>query len=377
MLYTFGRSNSKYGGDDLLFTLAVKDGKVWGISLAIADAPDPTTDQVRGTYCAYVMRCFTSCFAVASIVAICGWPRCALGQEYPSKPIHLVVSFVPGGPTDVIGRLLAQELSKRFGQAVVVENRGGAGGNIAAKYVAGVAADGYTLLVTTSALAVNQTLYKDPGYQLARDFSPISLVAWSPNVLVVPPSTPANNLSDFIRDNRGKQVSYATAGIGTTPHLTGDQLLRVLAGLDAVDIPFQGAAPAIAAVLGNYVTLASVALPPALPDIKAGKLKGLAVTSLERVDTLPDLPTVAESGFPGFESYTWVGLFGPANLEPAIVSKLNAAVNDASRSDKVRENLAAMGFEARPGTVAQFGRFLSQEVAKWGQIVRETGIVPQ
>jgi tripartite-type tricarboxylate transporter receptor subunit TctC len=322
-------------------------------------------------------RRFFCAVAVASIVAICGPLPCAFAQEYPSKPVRIVVSFVPGGPTDIIGRLLAQELAERFGQSVVVENRGGAGGNVAAKYVAGVAPDGYTLLVTTSALAVNQTLYRDPGFQALRDFTPIALVAWSPNVLVASPSTQANNLKEFIRDSKGKHVSYATAGIGTTPHLTGDQLLRVLAGVDAVDIPYQGAAPAIAAVMGNHVTLASVTLPPALADIKAGKLKGLAVTSLERVDVLPDLPTVAESGFPGFEAYTWIGLLGPAKLAPAIVSKLNAAVSDALRSNKVRENLAAMGFEAKHGTPAEFDTYLRQEVSKWGKIVQDTGIVLQ
>jgi tripartite-type tricarboxylate transporter receptor subunit TctC len=311
------------------------------------------------------------------ILTICGLSPCAAAQDYPSKSVRIVVSFVPGGPTDVIGRLLAQELAERFGQNIVVENRGGAGGNIAAKYLVGVAADGYTLLVTTSALAVNQTLYKDPGFQSLRDFTPIALMAWSPNVLIASPSTQANNLKEFLRDTKGKRVSYATAGIGTTPHLTGDQLLRVLAGVDAVDIPYQGAAPAIAAVMGGHVTLGSVALPPALADIKAGKLKGLAVTSLKRVDVLPDLPTVAESGFPGFESYTWIGLLGPANLAPAIVSKLNAAVNDALRSNKVRENLAAMGFEAKPGTPAQFDAYLHEEVSRWGKIVRDTGIVLQ
>ncbi len=315
--------------------------------------------------------------AAASIFASCGLSPCTLAQDYPSRPIRIVVSFVPGGPTDVIGRLLAQALAERFGQNIVVENRGGAGGNIAAKYMVGVAADGYTLLVTTSALAVNQTLYKDPGFQVLRDFTPIALVAWSPNVLIASPSMQANNLKEFIRDSEGKRVSYATAGIGTTPHLSGDQLLRVLAGVDAVDIPYQGAAPAIAAVIGDHVTLGSVALPPALAEIKAGKLKGIAVTSLERVDVLPNLPTVAESGFPGFESYTWVGLLGPANLPPAIVSKLNAAVNDALRSDKVLENLAAMGFEAKPGTPAQFDAYLREEVSRWGKIVRGTGIILQ
>jgi tripartite-type tricarboxylate transporter receptor subunit TctC len=324
-----------------------------------------------------VMRRIIAALSVVSGLAVFGASPCITAQEYPSKPVRIVVSFAPGGPADIIGRLVAQRLSEHFGQSFVVENRGGAGGNNAAKFVAGASPDGYTLLVTTSALAVNQTLYKDPGYQAPRDFTPIALVASSPNVLVTSPSTPANNLSEFIRDNKGNSVSYASAGIGSTPHLTGDHVLRVLAGLDAVHIPYQGAAPAIAAAMGNHVTLASVALPPAVADIKAGKLKGLAVTSLERVGALPDVPTVAESGFPGFEDYTWVGLFGPANLAPSIARRLNAAIDDALRSSEVRDNLAAMGFEAKPGTQAEFDAYLRAELAKWGKIVKDTGITAQ
>jgi tripartite-type tricarboxylate transporter receptor subunit TctC len=322
-------------------------------------------------------RRLVSSVAIAFGMGLGGASLCALAQEYPSKPVHLVVSFVPGGPTDVIGRLLSQALSERFGQSFVVENRGGAGGNIAAKYVAGAAADGYTLLVTTSALAVNQTLYSDPGYQVPRDFTPVALVALSPNVFVAPPSTPANTLREFLRDSKGTHVTYATAGIGTTPHLSGDQLLRVLAGLDAVDIPYQGAAPAIAAVMGNHVTLGSVTFAPALAEIRAGKLKGLAITSLQRVDSLPDLPTVAESGFPGFESYTWVGLLGPANLPASIVLKLNVAINDVLRRNEARENLTMLGFETKPGTASEFDLYLRQELAKWGKLVKQTGIAPQ
>jgi tripartite-type tricarboxylate transporter receptor subunit TctC len=321
-------------------------------------------------------RFWFSLLGVAGAALLVGSPS-ALAQGYPSKPVHVVVSFAPGGPADIVGRLLAQKLGEQLGQSFVVENRAGAGGNIAAKNVAGAAADGYTLLVTTSALAVNQSLYVDPGYQAQRDFTPIALAASSPNVLLASPSTPANNLKEFIRDNKGKSVSYSTAGIGSTPHLTGDHLLRVLAGLDAVHVPYQGAAPAIAAVMGNQVTLASVALPPAVPHIKAGKVKGLAITSRERLEALPDVPTVAESGFPDFEDYTWVGVFGPAKLAPEIASKLNAAVNDVLRSADVREKLVAMGFEAKPGTPAEFGAYLRNELAKWGKIVKDTGITPQ
>ena len=325
----------------------------------------------------HVIRLFILACAMACGAALTALAPDAAAQDYPAKPVHLVVSFVTGGPTDVIGRLLATALADRLGQNFVVENRGGAGGNIAAKYVGAAPADGYTLLVTTSALAVNQTLYKDPGYRLPRDFTPIALVAMSPNVFVVPPSSPAGTLADFLRDSQGRHVTYATAGIGTTPHLSGEHLLRGLAGLDAEDVPFQGAAPAIAAVMGNHVTLGSVTFAPALAAIKGGKLKGLAITSLQRADALPDLPTVAESGFPGFESYTWVGVLGPANLPPAIVAKLSATINDVlSRSD-VRENLATLGFETRTGTPAEFDVYLRQEIVKWGKLLKQTSIAPQ
>lgn len=320
---------------------------------------------------------FRNLVAAGLAMAVAALATVVSAQDYPLKTAHLVVSFVPGGPTDVVGRALGQALSERLGQPFVVENRGGAGGNIAAKYVAGSPPDGYTLLVTTSALVVNQSLYKDPGYQVMRDFTPIALLASSPNVFVAPPSTTANNLREFIRDHKGKHITYATAGIGTTPHLGGDQLLRGMAGLDAADVPYQGAAPAIAATMGGHVTLASVTFAPALAEIKAGKLKGLAVTSLQRVPALPDLPTVAESGFPGYESYTWVAILAPANLPPAITAKLNAAISDAFQRADVRENLATLGFEAKTGTPAEFDAYLRQELVKWGKLVKETGIAPQ
>jgi tripartite-type tricarboxylate transporter receptor subunit TctC len=296
---------------------------------------------------------------------------------WPNKPLRLIVSFAPGGPADIVGRLVAQQLQERLGQQVVVENRAGAGGNIAAKFVAGQPADGYTLLVTTSSMAVNQTLYKDPGYDALRDFTPVANLAASPNIIVAHPSEPAADLKQFLQLSKGKPVSYGSAGVGSTPHLTADHVLRVLGKLDAVHVPFQGAAPALNATMANQVPLASVALPPAVPLVKAGKVKALAVTSLKRTASLPDVPTVAESGFPDFEDYTWVGLFGPAKLAPEIVAKLNAACNEALRDAAFRERLLAAGLEAVPGTPAEFGDYLKREVAKWGRIVKDTGVSQQ
>lgn len=298
-------------------------------------------------------------------------------QTWPTKPVRVVVAFAPGGPADIAGRVVAQALQEKLGQQVVVENKGGAGGNIAARQVAKETADGYTLLVTTSSIAVNQTLYKDPGFNVLQDFTPVSLIADSPNILVAHSSEPAPNLKAFLQLYKGKSVSYGSAGVGSTPHLTGDNVLRVLGGLDATHIPYQGAAPALQATAANQVQVASVALPPAIPLVRSGMVKGLAVTSLKRNSSLPDVPTVAESGFPGFEDYTWVGLFGPAKLSPEIVKRINGIVNEALANPQYRDRLAAAGLDAKPGTPGEFGGYLNKEVTKWGAIIKQTGVSPQ
>ncbi len=314
---------------------------------------------------------------LASACALLAAVPAALAQTWPTKTVRIVVAFAPGGPADIAGRIVAQALQEKLGQSVVVENKGGAGGNIAARAVSKEAADGYTLLVTTSSLAVNQSLYKDPGFNVLNDFTPVSLIADSPNILVAHASEPAGNLKDFLRLNKGKQVSYGSAGIGTTPHLTGDHVLRVLGGLDAVHIPYQGAAPALQATAGNQVQIASVALPPAIPLVRSGMVKGMAVTSLKRNPALPDVPTVAESGFPGFEDYTWVGLLGPAKLPADIALRINTIVNEAMAKPQYRDKLAAAGLDAKPGSPAEFGTYLGKEVTKWGTIIKQTGVAPQ
>ena len=284
------------------------------------------------------------------------------------------MAFAPGGPADIVARLIAQAMQDKLGQSVVVDNKGGAGGNIAARLIAREAADGYTLFVTTSSMAVNQTLYKDPGFDVARDFSPIALMADSPNVLIAHPSEPATNLKDFLRLNKGKSVSYGSAGIGSTPHLTGDHVLRVLGGLDAIHVPYQGAAPALQATAANHVPIASIALPPAVPLVRAGKVKALAVTSIKRNPALPDVPTVAESGFPDFEDYTWVGLFAPAKLPADIVTRLNGIVSRRCRSRTCASVWPAPDSKCRPEPRPNLAPTLSSEVIKWGRIVKQTGV---
>ncbi len=288
-----------------------------------------------------------------------------------------MVAFAPGGPADIVARMIGLVLQERLGQSVIVDNRGGAGGNIAARLIAREAPDGYALLVTTSALAVNQTLYKDAGYDALKDFTPIALISVSPNILVVHPSSTATDLKDFLQKNKGKSVSYGSAGIGSTPHLSGDHVLRVLGGLDAVHIPFQGAGPALTATMGNQVEIASVALAPAVPLVKSGKVKALAITSLKRIDALPGVATVAESGYPGYEEYTWVGLLGPARLSADVVSRLNSIIAEALRTAEFKDRLAAAGMAGQPGSPAAFADYLRLEVSKWGKIIKETGVVAQ
>lgn len=315
--------------------------------------------------------------ALAAAAALLATAPSVRAQAWPTRTIKLVVAFAPGGPADIVARLIAQVLQERLGQSVIVENRAGAGGNIAARLVAKDTPDGYTLLVTTSALAVNQTFYKEPGYDTLKDFTAVSLISVSPNIIVAHPSAAATDLKDFLQRSKGRSVSYGSAGIGSTPHLTGDHVLRVLGGLEAVHIPFQGAGPALAATMANQVEIASVALPPAVPLVKSGKLKGLAVTSIRRSEALPNVPTVAEMGFPGFEDYTWVGLLGPAKLPAEVVNRVNTALVEALRTPEMKEKLAAAGMEAKPGTPAEFSTYLQKEVTKWGRIVKETGVAQQ
>ncbi|MBV8030607.1 MAG: tripartite tricarboxylate transporter substrate binding protein [Betaproteobacteria bacterium] len=299
-------------------------------------------------------------------------PAPALAQAYPAKPVRLIVPFAPAGITDILARLLAQKLGDEWGETVLVENRAGAGGNIGVQMVAKSPADGYTVLVTTSSIAVNMTLSAIPGYDVDRDFIPVVNAAHSPNMIITNPSGPPT-LRAAIEDARASGILYGSAGAGTTPHLTAEYLFKTLAGLKTTHVPYKGAAPAVNAAVAGEVPLASVAMPTAVSFIKSGKLRGLAVTSRHRVAALPDVPTVEEAGFPGFEDLTWVGVFVPAGTPAAIVGKLNADINRFLAQPDSRERLASLAFEPVGGTSAQFGAYLKSEVAKWARVVRETG----
>ncbi len=295
---------------------------------------------------------------------------------YPDKPVRFVVAFAAGGYADAVARLVGQKLGERLGQAIVVENRGGAGGNLAARQVAAAKPDGYTLLVHTTAFSINPTLYRTPGYEI-RSFVPIAYTVSTPGVFTVHPSNPANTLKELIQEYKGKRLTYATAGVGSSSHLAGDYLLRSLAGLDAVHVPYQGGAPAITAGLANQVDVLSVSMPPVLPHIKSGKLKALAVSSLKPVAALPGVPRVADSGYPDFEERSWVGLFAPAGTSPAIVEKLNASINAILAEPDAQQRFAAMGAEADPMSSAQFADYVSREAEKWAKLVKASGVTEE
>jgi tripartite-type tricarboxylate transporter receptor subunit TctC len=296
------------------------------------------------------------------------------GQTYPTKPVRVVVAFAVGGFADGVARLVGLKLSERLGQPVVIDNRGGAGGNIGTRIVAGSAADGYTLLVNTAAISINASLYKNPGFDISRDFVPVALTGSTPGLFAVHASNPAGSLQDLIRMAKGKGLNYATAGVGSSSHLAGDYLFRSLAGLNATHVPFQGGGPAVAAALANQVEVLSLSMPPVVPHIKSGRLKGLAVSSLSRVAALPEVPTVTEAGFPGFEERSWVGYFAPAKTPAAIVKKLNGEINPILDLADVKARLDAMGLETKPGSPEAFAAYLMAEVAKWAKIVKTTGI---
>jgi tripartite-type tricarboxylate transporter receptor subunit TctC len=303
-------------------------------------------------------------------------PSASKGQAWPAHPVRMVVPFAPGGPADIAARLLAQKLTESFGQQIIIDNRGGAGGNIGTAAVAKSAPDGYTVLLTTSALAVNVSLFPNAGYDAERDFIPVAIVATQPNLIFVNPSVPARTISEFLSIAKATKLSYASPGSGTTPHLTAENLFNVLAKLDMTPIHFRGAGPAIAAVVAGEPQVGSGAISGPLAQVKAGRLRALAVSSSKRVAALPDVPTLAEAGFPSLQDYTWIGVFLPAGTPAAIVQKLNETIDRAIQSADLRERLEALAFEPVGGSPQQVAEYVKAEIVKWGKVVRETGAKP-
>lgn len=316
------------------------------------------------------LRLFRRVLAVLAVLSFAFPTGRAAAEAYPSNKITLIVAFAAGGVADTLARMVGQGLSERLHQAVVVENRGGAGGNIAAGVVAHAAPDGYTLLVTTTALAINETLRETKQFS-ADDFKTVAIVASSPEALVTSPSNPANNLADFVKAAKGKTINFGSAGVGSGSHIEAEYFLKVLAKIDATHVPFQGGAPAINATLGNQIDLLATTLGGgAAAQIAAGKLKGLGIAAEKRAAVTANVPTYAESGFPGFFAASWVGFFAPAKTDPQIIATLNAAVNDTIKSPDVQQKLTTIGFDPINGSPAQAEAMFKVEVNKWGEMVK-------
>jgi tripartite-type tricarboxylate transporter receptor subunit TctC len=311
--------------------------------------------------------------AAATAVAALAWVGApAAAQDWPKqRPVTLVVGFGPGASTDIIARLVAPRLSEALGQSFVVENRGGAGGNIAAQQVRRAAPDGYTFFVTSVAYAVNPSLYANAGYDPLKDFVPVVLASSTPNLITVHPSVPAKNLQELIELARKEKLAYASSGIGTTTHLSMERI-KTATKVDITHVPFQPA-QAVGAAVAGQTQVSSTSMPPAVPQVKAGKLRPIAVTSAQRSPTLPDVPTVNEQGFSNFDDLTWFGFFAPAGTPPEIVGRMNAEINRALEAPEVKERLAQLGFDFRRNTPAEFGAFLKAEVVKWAQAVKDSG----
>jgi tripartite-type tricarboxylate transporter receptor subunit TctC len=297
----------------------------------------------------------------------------ALAQPYPSKPIRMVVAFPPAGPVDIIARLIAPKISETLGQPVVVENRAGAGGNVPTAQVAKAPADGYTLLAHSSAYAVNPSLSANAGYDPEKDFVAIAVIAAQPNLILVHADFPAKSLAELLQMARTSKLAYASPSSGTTPHLTAENLFKVRAKVDITHVPFKGGGPATAAVLGGQPPIGSMAAGGPMANIKAGKLRVLAVSSSRRLASLPEVPTLTEAGFPGMEDYTWVGLFVPAGTPAEIAQRLNAVVLDAVKSPDVKERLENLAFEVTAAPLRETSDYVKSELVKWAQVVRDTG----
>ena len=302
----------------------------------------------------------------------------ASGQGFPNRPVKIVVSFPPGTTPDTVTRVVAPKLQEALGQPVIVENRPGAGGNVAAEAVAKSPADGYTLLVSTNAaLATNKILYDNLPYDPERDLATISLLASAPQILVVHPSVPANNFKEFIdhlRANPGR-LSYATPGSGSAAHLTME-LFKADAKLFIVHIPYRGFPQAITDMMGGNIQTMFAIVPGVLAHIKAGRLKGLAVTAMKRSDQAPEIPSVAELGFPQLESLAWIGLLAPAKTPQEIIDKLAAETQRVLRDAEARRGLSNQGFDVVGNSPAEFRRFQQAEISKWGKVIRATGAKP-
>jgi tripartite-type tricarboxylate transporter receptor subunit TctC len=315
---------------------------------------------------------------VALVLGVVLFPlRSALAQSeaYPNKPVHLIVPFPPGGSVDVVARMVAPRLGERLGQPVIVENRSGASGNIGTEAVARAKPDGYTLLINTLPFVANVHLYPKVPYHPINDFEPIALVSSSPSLVVVNPSVPAKSISELLQLARSKPgvLNYSAAGAGTNPHIAGE-LFNLMGNVDIVAIQYKGGGPALVAALGGEVGITYPNISEGLPNVKSGKLRALAVTSATRSAVLPDVPTVAESGLPGYEFVTWHGILAPKGTPQAIVVVLNEKLKQTLSTPEQAKLFQEMGLNIIASTPAEFAAHLKSELDKWGRVIKERNI---
>jgi len=300
-------------------------------------------------------------------------PVASLAQSFPTKPIRMLVAYAPGGGTDILARTIAQAMGDNLGQSVIVENKPGAGSQLATDIVAKAPPDGYTIMMATIAHSINPGLYKTLPYDSLKDFAPVSLVASVPLIILVSPSVPVSNVKELIALAKEKpgQLNYAMA-TGSMPHLAGE-MFKSAVGVQITPIPFKGNSPAYPDLMAGRVQLMFDALSSGLPQVTSGKLKGIAVTSAQRSQAAPNIPTVAESGVPGFEAEPWYGILAPAGTPPAVVNRLNAAIHKAVATPAVRDKLLSLGYTIKVDSPAEFTAYVKSETEKWTKVVKDSG----
>jgi tripartite-type tricarboxylate transporter receptor subunit TctC len=312
---------------------------------------------------------------VAAVVAICAAMPAVHAADYPTKPITLIIGFAPGGPSDVMARIITRKMEEIVKQPFVIENRPGAGGSIAGAAVARANPDGYTVLLATgSLLAINVSLYKNIGYDPEKDFDPIALIGTQTNVLYVHPSMPAKTFPEFLdyaKANPGK-LSFGSGGNGTPAHLAGE-MLKIEANLDMTHVPFRGTGPALQSVIAGHVPMAFNPPPPLLPHIQSGAIRAIAVSTLKRTAALPDVPTIAELGFPGFDATTWHAFVAPSGTPKEVIATLNRAAVASLKDPEVNKALTDLGVDIEGGTPEELRAYLKSEIPKWAKIVKASG----
>jgi tripartite-type tricarboxylate transporter receptor subunit TctC len=359
------------------------DFLVWAPA-PVPAAPDPGSGPgqalIRGPGFAGVTSkkrwsCIAEVILLAAVFVFIGTlPAQAQRGVYPSAPVRVIVGFTPGGGVDVVARLVGQKMAGIWGQPVVVENRPGASTGIATRLVAASAADGYTVLINSNSMIVNQLASPDAGYDIERQLIPVINVAWQPNIIVAAPDLPVSSLGDVISLSRKRKLSYGTPGHAGISHLAGTYLFGMLAKTEILHVSYKGAAPALSAVMARETELAFTTLPPAAPLVKSGKVRAIAVTTARRAASLPEVPTVAESGFPGFNVSTFTGFFMPAGTSKTVVDAFRQTVLKALAMADIKEKITGLGYEQADAANEDFSRIVSDEIKQWAKVVKESNI---